>query len=58
MAPGSARSSFDLELDIPADLVGTDLSAREAVYWQIVVNVPLSGPDLDAIFLAPVYKKQ
>jgi hypothetical protein len=54
---GSARSSFDLEFNIPADLPGTDLSAREPTYWQIVVKVPLSGPDLNAVFLAPVYDR-
>lgn len=57
VSPGSARSSFDLEFDIPPDLPGTDLSAKEPTYWQIVVKVPLSGPDLNAVFLAPVYDR-
>jgi hypothetical protein len=44
--------------DVPADLPGTDLMRKEPVYWQVVVEVPLSGPDFDAVFLAPVYERR
>lgn len=44
--------------DLPSDLPGTDLMRKEAVYWQVVVEVPLKGPDFDAVFLAPVYERR
>jgi hypothetical protein len=44
--------------DLPADLPGTDLMRKEPVYWQVMVEVPLNGPDFDAIFLAPVYERR
>jgi hypothetical protein len=57
MAPDrNARSSFDIEFNVPSDLPGTGLVSREAIYWQIVLSAPLWGPDLDATFLAPVYE--
>jgi hypothetical protein len=43
---------------LPADLPGTDLLRDEAVYWQVLMEVPLTGPDLEAVFLAPVYEKR
>lgn len=47
-----------LAFDVPTDLPGTDLMRKEAVYWQVVVEVPLSGPDFNAVFLAPVYERR
>lgn len=43
--------------DLPSDLPGTDLMRKEAVYWQVVVQVPVTGPDFETIFLAPVYER-
>lgn len=47
--------SLDLTFQVPSDLPGTDLNREDAVYWQVVVRVPVSGPDFEAVFLAPVY---
>jgi hypothetical protein len=48
----------DFAFDLPKDRPGTDLVKPEAVYWQILVRVPVLGPDIEAIFLAPVYRKR
>ncbi len=47
----------DFELELPRGLRGTDLGADEPTYWQIQVTVPVAGPDLEAVFLAPVYSR-
>lgn len=44
--------------DLPKTHPGTDLAKAEAVYWQVLVSVPVVGPDLEAVFLAPVYRKR
>jgi len=44
-----------LIFDIPKDLPGTRLQRREATYWQVALEIPLLGPDFEAVFLAPVY---
>jgi hypothetical protein len=44
-----------LSFDVPADLPGTDLGRDEAVYWQVALRIPTMGPDLEKVFLAPVY---
>lgn len=49
--------ALDFEFEVPRDLPGTDLAADHATYWQVVVDVPLAGPNLETVFLAPVYKK-
>jgi len=48
--------SLDIRFEVPADLPGTDLGKEEAVYWQLLVQVPLTGPDFETVFLAPVYR--
>lgn len=48
----------DFGFDLPANQPGTDLAKAEAVYWQVLVSVPVLGPDLEAVFLAPVYRKR
>jgi hypothetical protein len=48
----------DFGFDLPANRMGTDLGKQEAVYWQVLITVPVTGPDLEAIFLAPVYRKR
>lgn len=57
-APGEALDVIDFAFDLPTDQPGTDLSKGEAVYWQVLVDVPLPGPNLDTVFLAPVYQKR
>jgi hypothetical protein len=53
---GSLRS-LELAFDVPTDLPGTDFSAAQPTYWQVVVEVPVSGPDFETTFLAPVYAR-
>lgn len=48
----------DFAFDLPKDQPGTNLAKAEAVYWQVLVSVPVVGPDLEAVFLAPVYRKR
>lgn len=48
----------DFAFNLPRGCPGTDLAKEEAVYWQILVSVPVVGPDLEAVFLAPVYQKR
>jgi hypothetical protein len=48
----------DFAFDLPRDRPGTDLVKQEAVYWQVLVNVPVLGPNVEAVFLAPVYRKR
>lgn len=53
--PGSPLEHVDFSFDVPGDLPGTKLNE---VYWQVVVDVPLPGPNLEAVFLAPVYQRR
>lgn len=56
--PGSGPLDFlDFEFDVPRDLPGTDLAREKATYWQVVLDIPLAGPNLESVFLAPVYKQ-
>ncbi|HVR96812.1 MAG TPA: hypothetical protein VMW27_09370 [Thermoanaerobaculia bacterium] len=48
--------TLPLAFDVPSDVPGTDLGRKLPTYWQVTVQVPLTGPDFDAVFLAPVYK--
>lgn len=56
--PGEPLDGVDFVFDVPSDQPGTDLSESEAVYWQVLVDVPLPGPNLETVFLAPVYQKR
>lgn len=56
--PGEPLDVVDFAFDLPAGEPGTDLSKGEAVYWQVLVDVPLPGPNLETVFLAPVYSKR
>lgn len=47
-----------LAFDLPTDLPGTDLGRKLAIYWQVMIQVPVTGPDVDAVFLAPVYARR
>lgn len=55
--PGEPLDAIDFSFRVPADQPGTNLSRSEAVYWQVLVDVPLTGPNLETVFLAPVYSK-
>jgi hypothetical protein len=54
---GSRLRRLDVHFAVPADLPGTDLQKEESVYWQLLVQVPLAGPDYQTVFLAPVYRR-
>lgn len=56
-APGEPLDFVDFAFELPRGLPGTDLTKEQAVYWQVHVIVPLLGPDLETVFLAPVYPK-
>lgn len=53
---GDRMSELALSFDIPQDLPGTNLAAEQPTYWQVLVQVPVTGPDFETVFLAPVYK--
>lgn len=56
--PESGRlDALDLSFEIPRNLPGSDLASEEATYWQVVMVVPMAGPDLEEVFLAPIYQK-
>jgi len=57
LPPGAPLASLDVAFDVPDDLAGTDLQEPEATYWQLLVQVPVAGPDLETVFLAPVYRR-
>lgn len=50
-------TSFPVQVDVPADQPGTDLSNAECTYWQLLVTVPVAGPDVEAVFLLPIYQR-
>ncbi|MEO8432148.1 MAG: hypothetical protein ABI592_11615 [Acidobacteriota bacterium] len=50
-------TSFPIAIDVPAREPGTDLSKDDCTYWQIVVHVPVAGPDIEAVFLVPIYER-
>lgn len=52
---GDRLKELPLAFDLPMDLPGTDLGRSEAVYWQVVLQIPVAGPDFETVFLAPVY---
>ncbi len=57
MPPGETLTDLPLGFQLPDDLPGTDLSRAESTYWQVAIRIPVTGPDIEAVFLAPVYKK-
>jgi hypothetical protein len=56
-APDGPLDYLDFGFDVPSDLLGTKLATQEAVYWQVQAIVPVAGPDLETVFLAPVYRR-
>ncbi|HEX7181817.1 MAG TPA: hypothetical protein VF756_08250 [Thermoanaerobaculia bacterium] len=55
--PGEPLDYVDFGFDVPGDLPGTDLLKETATYWQVCLDVPIAGPNLEAVFLAPVYRR-
>jgi hypothetical protein len=56
--PGEPLDVLSFSFEVPDDLPGTNLVKKEPVYWQVVVRVPVAGPDLEVAFLAPIYQKR
>jgi hypothetical protein len=52
-----AMTSFPFSIDVPASQPGTDLSKNECTYWQVAVSVPVAGPNVEAVFLIPIYDR-
>lgn len=50
-------ASLEIAFDVPTDLPGTDFHAAQPTYWQVQVEVPVTGPDFETVFLAPVYAR-
>jgi hypothetical protein len=46
-----------LSFEVPTDLPGTDLGVDEPIYWQVALRIPMMGPDVETVFLAPVYAR-
>jgi hypothetical protein len=55
LPPGETLRELPLTFDLPADLSGNDLGPEQATYWQVALKIPVPGPDIEAVFLAPVY---
>ena len=53
--PGEQLKELPLSFVLPADLPGTDLGREDATYWQVALRIPVVGPDVETVFLAPVY---
>jgi hypothetical protein len=54
--PGERLKEVTLTFELPSDVPGTDMDRDDAVYWQIAVRIPVVGPDLELVYLAPVYE--
>jgi hypothetical protein len=50
-------TELPLTFALPPDLPGTDLGRDDAVYWQVALRIPVVGPDVEIVFLAPVYAR-
>ncbi len=57
LPPGDTLRELPLAFDLPDDLPGNHLDRAEATYWQVAVRIPVTGPDIEAVFLAPVYER-
>jgi hypothetical protein len=56
--PGERLRELSMSFEIPPDLPGTDLGREDAVYWQIALRIPVVGPDLETVYLAPIYARR
>lgn len=55
---GDVLRELPVSFNVPADLPGTHLHRDEATYWQLFLQVPVTGPDFETVFLAPVYEEK
>ncbi|HVG08729.1 MAG TPA: hypothetical protein VNM67_13565 [Thermoanaerobaculia bacterium] len=55
--PGERLKEVALSFELPSEVPGTELDREDAVYWQIAVRIPVIGPDLELVYLAPVYAR-
>lgn len=56
-AGGDVLRELPVSFHVPPDLPGTHLSRDAATYWQVFLQVPVTGPDFETVFLAPVYER-
>ena len=57
-AGGDVLQELPMSFHIPPDLPGTHLNRVQATYWQVFLQVPVTGPDFETVFLAPVYERK
>lgn len=57
-AGGDVLRELPVSFDVPSDLPGTQLHHGDATYWQVFLQVPVTGPDFETVFLAPVYAEK
>jgi hypothetical protein len=55
-AGGDVLRELPVFFNVPPDLPGTHLNRAQATYWQVLLQVPVTGPDFETVFLAPVYE--
>lgn len=55
---GGPLKTLDLALELRTGLPGTVLDTEQATYWQLLLQIPTSGPDYETVFLAPVYSQR
>ena len=51
----AGAQEFPIVLDLPANAPGTDLAAKEPVYWELEIVLDTPGVDYKAQFIVPVY---
>jgi hypothetical protein len=56
--PEGRLERLDVAFELKDGLLGTRLDIEQAVYWQLLLQVPTLGPDYEVIFLAPVYSRR
>jgi hypothetical protein len=57
-AGGDVLRELPVYFHIPPDLPATHLNRVQATYWQVFLQVPVTGPDFETVFLAPVYERK
>ncbi|HEV2852137.1 MAG TPA: hypothetical protein VHC97_04965 [Thermoanaerobaculia bacterium] len=57
-AGGDVLRELPVSFHLPSDLPGTHLHRTRATYWQVFLQVPVTGPDFETVFLAPVYERE
>src|SRR5262245_56802460 len=54
-SPDGRLRPFDFSFEVPASVLGSDLSKQESTYWLLEIRAPLAGPDFSTQFLLPIY---